>query len=557
MAEVLYSLREDPSTLFLLEDAGKIYSDYCQITTFARHIIRPEQVNQYLYLSEYNADRYHGKYTGEITDIHMELEDRNHIPAKKNYVSVIISEVEFVVHANVIRQLSKNYMPAWNMQAYMNYFTGKPSGVLLFLRVYKVNEKLNLKYVEKGGNGRYQVIRLYDEFGNEISLHISGMTPVISDNKFEYIKDEIIHMLKVRGAFIAEYDTSKSGLRHLQERYNASHRNVGVNQSWDERHQKWAEGNFQEFNDDFDMAQLDYDGIYNKVITEYPSMKYMIDYIRKLQPTRLGEYNYHLNNVHKHNEYAKNSERRLFESTLRFAVRNALKVHEEDGMDLEDAFQEACIGIIYAIRRHNNHVEGLFTSYVGFWIFQVMNRELPYFQYNFRIPVHYLEHIKKYWAELTKNFGNIDLNDISVVELRKLLSKYTSCDETDLNRVSQIMIPSVNFDDLYQSQEEKFSSNENIENEVLDAIFVEEIMNLPGVLKNKERQIIALRLGLEGNREHTLEEIGQIFNVSRERIRQIESKSLHKIRLYMIKYGFIYDNKINQKEKNGKNSFVG
>lgn len=116
MMDVIYSLREDPSTLFLLEDAGKIYSDYCQITTFARHIIRPEQVNTYLYLSEFSSDRYHGKYTGTITDIHMELEDKNYIPAKKKYVAVIVSEVEFLVNAISIRKLSKMYMPAWNMQ---------------------------------------------------------------------------------------------------------------------------------------------------------------------------------------------------------------------------------------------------------------------------------------------------------------------------------------------------------------------------------------------------------------------------------------------------------
>ncbi|WP_418519772.1 sigma-70 family RNA polymerase sigma factor [Megasphaera massiliensis] len=463
----------------------------------------------------------------------MELEDKNYIPAKKKYVAVIVSEVEFLVNAISIRKLSKMYMPAWNMQAYMNYFSGSPSGVLLFLRVYEVNEELNLKYVKKGGKGSYQIIKLYDEWENEISLQISGLKPVISDNKFEYIKDEIIHVLKVDGAFIAEYDTSKSGMIQLKERYDASDRYSGVVQSWDERRQKWAKGDFEDFDDDFDMAQLDYDRIYDKVVSEYPGMKYTIDCIRKLRPTRLGEYNYHLNNVHKHDKEGKKSEQRLFEATVRFAVRNALKVYEEDGMDLEDAFQEACIGIIYAIRHHNDEVEGLFTSYVGLWIFQVMNRDLPYFQYNFRLPAHYMETVKKCWVEIIDNYGNIDLNDISIWRLRKILSKYTSCEGSELYRLSQIMVLPKNFDDIYHRYENRFSSIETVEDEALRRMCSEHLMEILDILKDKERKVIILRLGLNGNREHTLEEIGQVFNVTRERIRQIEAKALEKLRSYM------------------------
>lgn len=61
----------------------------------------------------------------------------------------------------------------------------------------------------------------------------------------------------------------------------------------------------------------------------------------------------------------------------------------------------------------------------------------------------------------------------------------------------------------------------------------EHLMEILDILKDKERKVIILRLGLNGNREHTLEEIGQVFNVTRERIRQIEAKALEKLRSYM------------------------
>lgn len=83
---------------------------------------------------------------------------------KFNYVTVIESEVEFRVTSTVMKHLSREYMPAWGMKSYLDYFSDRPSGLLLFLRVYRVNQAIDYKYLEKGSKGSFQLFRLYDEY---------------------------------------------------------------------------------------------------------------------------------------------------------------------------------------------------------------------------------------------------------------------------------------------------------------------------------------------------------------------------------------------------------
>ncbi|OCN03399.1 hypothetical protein A7X67_10975 [Clostridium sp. W14A] len=526
--EVKYALREDPSTICMLEDAGKFFQNYCQITVFARNIFKPEHIGQYIYFAPFTGAN--GKFHGNMTDVRITMED-NKMEPKFNYVTVIESEVEFRVTSTVMKHLSREYMPAWGMKSYLDYFSDRPSGLLLFLRVYRVNQAIDYKYLEKGSKGSFQLFRLYDEYENETSLRIDGLTPAISDNKFSYIKDEIIHLLKVDNSFIVEYDNTEKGRQSLNDRFEADKQLRNTHQKWENRHLQWAENGYDiDADEDFDMAQLDYDAIYKKVVELYPSMETIVEYVRNLQAARLGEYDYLLSDVHEQNDNARTSELRIFDMSVRAAVKNALYCYKNDGIDLEDAFQEACIGIIMAIKKHNDGVEGLFPSYASMWMTQVMHRDLPYYQYNYRLPIHYIDKIKKIVRELKEAVGSIKFSDLQPSDLMRLLLKYTSCNKDDASRLSMILIPAISVEELIENGFDEFFSDKNkAVDELENALYFDTIHDLLNILTERERNIIVMRFGLNSSHEYTLEEVGKVVGITRERVRQIEKKAKGKI----------------------------
>ena len=165
---------------------------------------------------------YNGKFHGDPSKIKMSIEDKEQNPAY-DYIAAIDSQVEFRVTPSVIRRLSRDHMPAWGMKSYLDYFSDQKSGIILFLRVYKISEAIDQEYIKKGSKGSSQILKLYDQSEEETCLSVEIEYPVISENKFSYIRDEIIHLLKIENTYIAGYDQSAGSLKSLQERINAEH----------------------------------------------------------------------------------------------------------------------------------------------------------------------------------------------------------------------------------------------------------------------------------------------------------------------------------------------
>ncbi len=550
MAQVSYALREDPNTIFLLQDAGRRYDKFCQIAVFGRSIVRPEFFRQYMYFAPYTGSV--GKYYGGVTDVRLSIEDNAYIPAT-NYVAIIDSEVEFRVTSSVISQLSKEYMPAWGVKSYLDFFNDRKSGVLLFLRVFEVNQALLPSYLEKGIRGSSQVLKLYDEYGDETSLFVDGIKPVISDTKFSYLKDEIIHLLKVEGSFIALYDNSESGLNSLQERVIAERQIQGTHKRWENRNLQWIES---DDDSDFDMAQLDYEAIYQEVLSICPSMQGIIDYVRNVQAARLGEYDYYLKDIHSHSENEAASFLRLFDMSLRSAVKSALYYHKRYGVDYEDAFQEACIGVITAIRKHNDNVEGLFPSYVSMWMRQVLSRDLQAYDYNVHIPVHYTTRVSQVLKQVSSVFDISDIETISFNDLYYLLLNYSDCDEDEAKRIAYIIYPAESVEKVLVDPELEslLVDNENHFNDFDESLSLEKVHDALNVLKKREREVISYRFGFDSYEESSLEDVGKRFGLTRERIRQIERRAMRKMVDYLYREHYIsqeqYYSVVDSKDKN-------
>lgn len=543
MAEVSYALREDPSSIYLLEDAGKYYGNYCQVTVLARILVRPEFFRQFLFFAPYTGNN--GKYNGTVTKVQLSLEANEQGPAY-DYVTMIESEVEFKITPSVMRQLSRDHMPAWGMKSYLDYFSDRKSGVLLFLRVYKVNQAVNSSYLEKGSKGSSQILKIYDPDENEVSLRIDGMTPVISDNKFSYIKDEIIHLLKVENAFIAEYDSTDCGLQSLRERIEADRLIHGTHQRWEYRHLQWVKEGYN-VDGNSDMAQLDYEAIYQEVLEICPGMKPVIDYVRNIQAARQGEYYYLLKNVHEHNENERTSSLRIFDISVRAAVKNALYYHKKLRVDLEDSFQVACIGIITAIQKHSDSVKGLFPSYASMWMIQIMSREMPIHQYNFRLPVHYREYIDQVLRQQDEQIGELDFVNMDFEELYHLLLENSECDEEMAAQMASVLIPAESIEEMINDPKREMCLVDDSDciNEIMRVIDLEPVRESLEILSEREKSIIIHRYGFDGFPEASLEEVGNMYGITRERVRQIELKAESKILSHLRRIRYLTKEQIN------------
>ena len=303
------------------------------------------------------------------------------------------------------------------------------------------------------------------------------------------------------------------------------------------------------------MAQLDYEAIYQEVIDICPNMKSIINYARNIKAARLGEYDYHLNEIHTHSEKESEAFSRLFDMSLRSAIKDALNYHKRYGVDVEDAFQVACIGVVTAIQKHNENVEGLFPSYVAIWICRVLMRELPIYDYNVHIPVNYQERIYHVLKQLSGVFEWSDVRYISHVELYHLILQYSDCDEDEAYRIAYILYPAESFEDFISNEENEtfFAKVDNSLQGIMESASYQPVRDALSKLSEKERNVITHRFGFNGKSESTLEEVGQLYGLTRERIRQIESKAMKKIDMYLYKQCFIskekHESVINKKTR--------
>jgi RNA polymerase primary sigma factor len=254
---------------------------------------------------------------------------------------------------------------------------------------------------------------------------------------------------------------------------------------------------FADESDDVDRAQTDYESIFKEALTISPGLRFFIDYTRVVRPPQAREWQMLMPQMKSGNVYAFN---RLFDMYLRVVIKIALRFHNEGNIELDDAIQEGAMGLIRAIRQYDASKHGNFGSYAPLWVQQYINRAIADKGRTIRLPVHALESMKKEQQE-KHTLAGVFKDTLSLDALLEDNSDFDVIDE-----------------------------NGDVEETVEKYALREEIIAVLSQLTKKEQDILCLRCGLIGDRECTLEEIGEIYNVTRERIRQIESKALRKLR---------------------------
>lgn len=266
----------------------------------------------------------------------------------------------------------------------------------------------------------------------------------------------------------------------------------------------------------------------------------MGDYLRKINAIKNLDVNEEKELALRAKKGDLEAKRRLVQANLKLVLTIARKAIHVSRLPMVDLIQEGNLGLMIAAEKFNPDLGYRFSTYATWWIKQAMFKAISEQSYCMKIPVYIQETLSKFSkvkAEMEKNYNcqvtNSDVAkkmDIEPEKIDAYLSAYTTTvsieGSFDANNGSELSVADVVAD-------ERGCVEENIEYEELK----KEIAQVVSTLKEREQCVIKMRFGLENFAKTTLEDIGKLYGVTKECIRQTENRALGKLRAGLLCYG--------------------
>lgn len=278
-------------------------------------------------------------------------------------------------------------------------------------------------------------------------------------------------------------------------------------------------------------SKIDYDLMFDEIITEYPSLKAFINEVRLIPPPQVKEVDSLIYQAMEGNKYAYD---RIIKMYLKVVVRMAYLLSQQYYLPLEDTIQDGVFGLISAYKSYDPTSDRRFSTQIGWVIRNAILREAPTINPQVYFPVHVKEQLFSIY-DLVFEHQCENCSDVEIYpSLIQVVSDKLSVDNETAYSYVKYLIRFESLDSLIQNNEYLFNDGGAISENIVENIYAyeinEQLLFLLSELKEREIAVVKHRYGFYDGKEKTLEEVGLIFGVTRERIRQIEAKAIRKLR---------------------------
>lgn len=227
------------------------------------------------------------------------------------------------------------------------------------------------------------------------------------------------------------------------------------------------------------------------------------------------------------------AKQQLIKSNLKLVITIARKVIHSSKLPMIDLIQEGNIGLMVAVDKFNWKFGYRFATYASWWIKQAMFKAISEQSHCVKIPVYIQETLSKY-SKVKSEMEKASKKEVKTADVAKKMN----LDESKINNYLNAYKKTLSLEGDFEMQngsevklidiieDEKSTVQAEIEYESMK----KDVINLLNGLKEREQKVITLRFGLDGMQKQTLEEIGKIYGVTKECIRQTESRALNKLK---------------------------
>ena len=267
----------------------------------------------------------------------------------------------------------------------------------------------------------------------------------------------------------------------------------------------------------YDRSQIDYEDFYEEVLNIYPDEEIFINDLRRIQPPQRNEWQILIPQAKQGNVFAK---KRVISMYTRTIYRHAFNFSNSYGSDFKESFDDAIIGLYKAIDSYDITSPTPFPAYYSFYVLASMQRNYEKKGASYSIPNH---HYQDMFSFISKYKTIIEIHGIDnlfdYVPERKIAEL-----EEKFPDIYKYLLPTVEFDF------NQIKYIDNFENLCIYHNLQELLDNILNTLPPREREILIMRSGFIDGNIQTLEEIGSYFDITRERVRQIEAKAFMRLR---------------------------